>query len=100
MEKIQSPFSTTKSGYFLTSFEKMVCHKVKELIRTFQDHVVGPCGSSMTLRYDGCNVMQQLFSHLFGVIFSTSQSQNRPSQVMHLYLLMVDGYEQTDWPVL
>ena len=25
----------------------------------------------MALRYDGCNVMQKLLSHLFGAIFST-----------------------------
>ena len=60
-ENIKNPFSTIKSGYFLTSCEKNVCHKVKELIRTSQDHVVGPCGSSM-LRYDGFHVMQQLFA--------------------------------------
>ena len=65
-ENDKNPFSTIKSGYFLTSCDGMVCHKVKELTRTFQDHVVGPCGSSMVLRYDGCHVMQQLFAHLFG----------------------------------
>ena len=67
----------------------MVCNKVKELTRTFQDHAVGPCGSSMVLRYDGCNVMQQLFAHLFGTIFSTFQSQNRPIQVLHKNAIVV-----------
>jgi hypothetical protein len=45
-ENVNNPFSTIKSGYFLTSCDDMVCHKVKELTRTctFQDHVVGPCG--------------------------------------------------------
>jgi hypothetical protein len=70
-ENFKNPLSTIKSGYFLTSCEKMACQKVKELIRTFQDHIVGTCGSSMVLRYDGCNVMQQLFAHLFRTTFST-----------------------------
>jgi hypothetical protein len=54
-ENDKKPFSTIKSGYFLTSCDNMACHKVKELTHTFQDHVVGPCGSSMELRYDGCH---------------------------------------------
>ena len=98
-ENDKNPFSTIKSGYFLTSCDGMVCHKVKELTRTFQDHVVGPCGSSMVLRYDGCHVMQQLFAHLFGATFFPSHGQNNSIQVMYLVLLMVDGYEQTDWPM-
>jgi hypothetical protein len=53
----------------------MGCYKVKELTRTFQEHVAGPWGSSMVLRYDGSHVMQQLLAHLFGTIFYTSQSQ-------------------------
>jgi hypothetical protein len=97
-ENVKNPFSTIKSGYFLTSGDDIVCHNAKELTRTFQDHVEVPCGSSMVLRYDGCNVMQQLFAHLFGTIFSTFQSQNRSVNVRYLYLLMVDGYGQTDWP--
>jgi hypothetical protein len=48
--KCQKTFSTIKSGYFLTSCENMVLRKVKELTRTFQGHIVGPCGSSMVLR--------------------------------------------------
>ena len=40
-ENVKNPFSTIKSGYFLTSCDYMVRHKVKELTRTFQDHVVG-----------------------------------------------------------
>ena len=74
-ENDKNPFSTIKSGYFLTSCDGMVCHKVKELTRTFQDHVVGPCGSSMVLRYDGCHVMQQLFAHLSGTIFFPSHAK-------------------------
>jgi hypothetical protein len=74
-QNIKNPFSTIKPGYFLTSCGDMACRKLKELARTFQYHVVGPCGSSMVMRYDGCNVIQQLFAHLFGAIFSTFQSQ-------------------------
>ena len=65
-ENVKNQFSTINSGCFLTSCADMVCHKVKELTRTFQDHVVRPCGSSMVLRYDGCHVKKQLFAHLFG----------------------------------
>ena len=77
MEKMlkKKTFSTIKSGYFLTSCDDMAHHKVKELTRTFQDHVVGPCGSSMVLRYDGCHVMQQLFAHLSGTIFFPSHAK-------------------------
>ena len=57
-ENVKNPFSTIKSGYFLTSCDDMVRYKVKELNRTFQGHVVRPCGSSMVPSYDGCRVMQ------------------------------------------
>ena len=77
-ENDKKPFSTIKSGYFLTSCDGMVCHKVKELTRTFQDHVVGPCGSSMVLRYDGSHVIQQLLAHLFGTIFFPSHAKTAP----------------------
>ena len=97
-ENVKNLFLTIKSGYFLMSGDNMVRHKVKELTRTFQGNVVGPCGSSMVLRYDGCHVMQQLFAHLFGATFFPSHGQNNSIQVMYLVLLMVDGYEQTDWP--
>ena len=53
----------------------------------------------MVMRYDGCNVMQQLFAHLFGTIFSTFQRHNRPTYVRYRYLRMVDGYGQMDWPM-
>ena len=75
-ENTNNPFLTIKSGYFMTSCDDMVCQKLKELTRTFQDHVVGLCGSSMVLRYDGCHVMQQLFAHLFGATFFPSHGQN------------------------
>ena len=65
-ENVKNPFSTINSGCFLTSCADMVCHKVKELTRTFQDHIIRPCGSSMVLRCDGCHVKKQLFAHLFG----------------------------------
>ena len=74
-ENVKNLFSTIKSGYFLMSADDMVCHKVKELTRTPQGNVVGPCGSSMVLRYDGCHVMQQLFAHLSGTIFFPSHAK-------------------------
>ena len=98
-ENVKNLFSTIKSGYFLMSGDDMVCHKVKELTRTFQGNVVGPCGSSMVLRYDGCHVMQQLFAHLFGTIFFPSHGENHSRRFRYRYLLMVDGYGQTDWPM-
>jgi hypothetical protein len=59
----------------------MARHKVKELTRTFQDHVVELCGSSMVLRYDGCHVMQQLFAHLFGATFFPSHEKTTQSKL-------------------
>ena len=99
-ENVKKTFSTIKSGYFMTSCDDMARHKVKEVTRTFQGHVVGLCGSSMVLRYDGCHVMQQLFARLSGTIFFLPMAKSANPQVMHLYLLMVDGYGQTDWPRL
>ena len=88
-ENDKKPFSSIKPGYLLTSCGDMVCQKVKELTRTFQGNVVGFCGSSMVLRYDGCHVMQQLFAHLFGFL---PMAKSANPQVINLYLLMVDGY--------
>ena len=35
-DNVRNPFLTIKSGYFLTLCDDMVCHKVKDLTRTFR----------------------------------------------------------------
>ena len=77
----------------------MVCQKVKELTRPFQDNDVGPCGSSMVLRDDGLNVERRLLLHCVRTLVGAAHFPHTLAQVIHLNLLMVGGYEQTDWPV-
>ena len=55
-ENVKNPFFNGQVGYFLASCDNMLCHKVKELTRTFQGHALGPCGSSMVLRYKSSQV--------------------------------------------
>ena len=51
----------------------------------------------MVLRYDGSNVGMVLLLHCFHAGSFPSHGVISSYQVMHLYLLMVNGYGQTDW---
>ena len=77
----------------------MTSDRVVETHRTFQDHVLDALSSSMVLRYDGSNVGMVLFLHCFQAVFFPWHGRNDSIQVRYLVLLMVDGNEQTDWPM-
>ena len=96
---VRNPFWATKSGYFLTSPRHMTSDRVVETHHTFHDHVLDALSSSMVLRYDGSNVGMVLFLHCFQAVFFPWHGRNDSIQVRYLVLLMVDGNEQTDWPM-
>jgi hypothetical protein len=56
----------------------------------------------MAMWYERCNVKQQLFAHVLELVLVQLFDfpwPNRSSYLLYLKLLMVDGYEQTDWPM-
>ena len=70
----------------------MTSGRVVEAHRTFQDHTLDALSLSMALRYDGSNV---------GVVSFPSHDGRKTdsTQFRYLVLLMVYGYEETDWPM-
>ena len=73
-----------------------------ELCHTFQDHILDALGSSMAMRGDGsnsglamllycshalCVTIKLFFPSFWGLFY-----------LRDLVLLMIDGYEETDWP--
>ena len=87
-----------KIGVFLTSARHMTSGRVVETHRIFQDHTLDALSSSMALRYDGSNVGMVLLLFFFHAVFSFPWPKTDSIQVRYLVLLMVDGYEETDWP--
>ena len=73
----------------------MTSGKVLEAHRTFQGHTLDALSSSMALRYDGSNVGVVLLLHCFHAVSFPSHHRKD----MYLVLLMVGGYEETDWPM-
>ena len=77
----------------------MTSGRVVEAHRTFQDHALDALSLPIALRYDGSNVGMVLLLHCFHAASFPSHGQNNSIQVRYLVLLMVDGYEETDWPM-
>ena len=80
----------------------MTSGRVVELCHTFQDHILDALGSSMAMRDDGsnfglamllycshalCVTIKLFFPSFWGLFY-----------LRYLVLLMIDGYEETDWP--
>ena len=83
---------------FLTSARHMTSGRVVEAHRTFQDYTLDALSSSMALRYDGSNVGEVLLLHCFHAVSFPSHHRKTTQSKFCTSFLMVDGYEETDWP--
>ena len=78
----------------------MTSGRVVELCRTFQDHILDALGLSMAMRDDGSNIGLTMLLYCSHALFMTVILfyYRWLFYLRYLVLLMIDGYEETDWP--